>query len=67
LADLILHVYIHRYHKLCLQSAPADAGVGALNYVKVLVFVLSKGLDFGLLGYDTKQPGILVGGSPKHW
>jgi hypothetical protein len=31
-------------------------GVAALNYVKVLVLAVSK----GLLGYDTKWPGILV-------
>jgi len=51
-----MHIYIHRYYKLYVQFALTDASATALNYVKVLVFVVSK----GLLGYNTKQPGILV-------
>jgi len=53
---MYIYIYIYRYHKLYVQFALTDAGVAALNYVKVLVFVVSK----GLLGYNTKQPEILV-------
>ena len=36
------HTHIYRYHRLYVQFAIADAGVAALNFVKVLVFVVSK-------------------------
>lgn len=42
LADLILHVYTHRYHKLYVKVALADAGTAATNFVEVLMFVVSK-------------------------
>jgi hypothetical protein len=55
MTDLILHVYIHRYHKLYVKFALADGDIAAIIYVKVLMFVVSKGLDFGLLSYHNKQ------------
>jgi hypothetical protein len=45
---------MHKYHKLYVKVALVDAGTAATNFVRVSMFVISKGLDYGLLGCDTK-------------